>query len=710
MKNNTPNSSLNKISNLLVLSVVALLPILVIPLTNNFVSQTKSFYFTLVAIILMFVFVIRSFKKQSWEMVASPVIGPLFLFGLSTLATVFFSNSYPVKSLIGMGGIYLAVVLIATLGASLIKTKKNYFIEALSIAGAILAVSSLLQLVGFGPSKLINSLTDFNLPDDLLFNLAGSSFVAAQIMILALVGNFAQITKKKFISTINLISVPILLFGLCLYIWSMLPGKIADITLPPLAASWSVALDSIREPRAALIGQGTESYSNMYSKFRPLWTNGQEYWQFNFSSGTNLPLTLLVTSGFMGLATWFLLAYQFTKKAIFSKSATKSPVAWVIFAAFLLQLLLPTNVLVLGIQAAALAFWAASLRNKMPVIKFGQITTSIMIGTTETGQQVTKTSNWLLNIINSALLVGLLILTFFTAKAYLSFHQLYLAAKAFVANDVVTAYNHQMQAVSLNPYLDSTRREYALTNLDIAIALSNKSDITEEEQKQVSQLVSQAIRDAQDAIALDQNNSQNWLVLAQIYQNLINSDETATQYTIDAYVSAIQNDPANPLLRVELGSLFFNAKQYGQAANFYNQAVELKPDLPIAYYQLGRALYANNQIEQAQKAWQAAQSLLPPESENYTVVTENLEEVTEKIKEASESGKLKTGMGEIQEETSPLGSQLQSITEQNVERAGEADVVEAPMVDESLEDIDLEPAIEAVGEEEMVDEDEQPVE
>jgi len=107
-----------------------------------------------------------------------------------------------------------------------------------------------------------------------------------------------------------------------LHIWSLLPSQEAAITLPPLSSSWSVALDSLRVPKAALIGQGPEAYATTFARYKPTWLNGEEYWQYNFGSAMGLPLTFIVQLGFLGVAAWMILAARFfttSKKAKRSK-------------------------------------------------------------------------------------------------------------------------------------------------------------------------------------------------------------------------------------------------------------------------------------------------------------------------------------------------------------------------------------------------------
>src|SRR5690606_30807573 len=136
------------------------------------------------------------------------------------------------------------------------------------------------------------------------------------------------------------------------------------------------------------------------------------------------------------------------------------------------------------------------------------------------------------------LLLGVLLLSYFVGRSYAA--QVYMneSNKAAVNDDAVRTYELQQRAIALNPYLDIFRRRYAMTNILIAIAISNRTDATEQDRQQVSELLQQSIREARAATMLDPGDSQNWLTLAQIYEQMIGATDEAVQWAIQSYVSA----------------------------------------------------------------------------------------------------------------------------------------------------------------------------
>ncbi len=684
--NSTDSSTkfnLTTVSTWLLLAFVALLPVIMVPLTNNFVIHSKLFLIVFTAIFAGLLFFINSFKKHVWQFIVSPITLPLVIFGLTVAASTFFTQYYPVENLLGLGGVYLGSILIALFGSSLIrKEKTNLVLPVLVASVCVVNLASLLQLFGYGPTQIINALTGFELEHNMVFNLSSSAFIALQIGVVALIGSLVKIFKSKKVTTFEVITLPLLILGIGLHLWAILPGQPAAITLPPIAASWSVALDSLRVPRSALIGQGLEGYTNTFARYKPTAMNSNQYWQFNFGSAMGMPLTALVQIGFLGLIAWLILAGRFFTNIKNYKDVANSPITWMLGASFLIQFFLPPNYVVVGLQGALIAFWIARFKDQFFTLKLRTLSASLdskdVVEGSRINQEKNRTETVISLVTNGLVIIGLLLLTFVTGKAYASFNRLYQASKAYVANDGVAVYEQQQKAVTLNPYLDSTRRSYALTNLQIAIALSNKADVTEAEQEQISLLIQQAVREAQAATSIDPLDSENWSVLAQIYQQLIGSVDQADQWAVNAYVEAIQVSPADPLLRIQLGSILLDQKQIQQAANLFSQATELKPDLAAAYFYLGQTQRLGQDVVGAKRSWQQALALVPAESEDYTLLQGLLDEIEPEVQQVLQAQQEQleqeqataTGTQQLTtttEGTSALGQQLPSLTDQNIE-------------------------------------------
>lgn len=674
---------LKQLSLYTLLAGVVLSTLLVLPITDNFVAHTKTYLLFAVAILMGILFVVRSLKRSSFDIVLSPLTAPLLVFAVATLISTFATNTYPVENLLGFGGVYLATVAIALFCGSLLpKDSANKFMLTFGASGVALFALTLIQSLGFGPAQIINQIFNLDLPAEMIFNLAGSSFIALQLVIVALVGLGASAVTQGKVSKTTAIMTPLLLVAGVVFTWSMLPGKPASIQLPSLNASWSVALDTLRLPKSALIGVGPASYGNVYNQFKPLWVNTQSYWNVAFNQAINMPFTLLTTMGVIGLGAWVFLAVRILRMSK-TVSRENKGLATAVLAMLVLQLFLPANVVMLTVFGISLAILIASERQKHSIVRLHPLSVKIssqlnsdkdVLNPKNTARLVSP-----FGAVVALLLIGLVTLAYFTGRTYAAHVLMNESSKAVAREDVVGTYEKQQQAVQLNPYLDVLRRRYAATNMLIAIAISNKTDATEADQEQVGQLLQQAIREARAATLLDPGDVENWITLAQIYENMTGATEEALQWAVQSYVSAVETSPADPSLRLALGGIFMGQQDFNQASNFFQQSVSLKPDFANGYYNLAVALRQLGQLDQAKQAYQQVLVLIDPSSDDYVTVTAELESLEKEIAEKpAEAGADGAGAGGTTPSPTP-GTVAPSIINENLQN--QTDTVRQPSGD-----------------------------
>jgi tetratricopeptide (TPR) repeat protein len=668
------STALRTAANVILLATIASAILLVLPMTDNFLFQSKYYSFIFLTLLLGIVYVLHSIRRGAVEIVLSPFAGTLAVFGGAVLASTFFTSNYPVESLLGFGGVYLAMILFVLFSGSAVDTAgAKKIVPALAISASVLTLMAVIQMIGYGPANVINQITGLSLPTNISFSLSSSPFIALQIIAIALVAIVTDVISKKNISKFAAITLPILVIGLGIHIWAVLPGKPAALVLPSWEASWSVALDTIRTPRAALIGMGPDSYVNMYTRFKPVWVNGTPNWALSFTQGSNVPLTLLATTGFIGLISWLVVVYVSYKTMRTGSTPEGRAFATTLFASFIMQFFIPANIVILALQAVLIVGVILSERNKYGVLKFQALAMSIEKKIAEAIPAISRQTAMPVYLTAGALMIAILVLTYMTGQTYAASMAAFSASKALAENDAVKVYEQQQKAVALNPYLDTYRRQYAATNLLIATSLANKADATDADKEQVAQLLQQAVREAQSATLLDQYDVQNWAILAQIYQNMIGAVEEADQFSVQAYVQAIQNDPTNPSLRVSVGGIFLGQKQYQNALSLFNQAIEIKPDFQNAYYNAAFTLKALEAYPQAKQAYEKLLQLMDPASEDYATVTKELEEVNKIVEEQAEA----TKSGQLSNDAS------NSLLQQNLQDSN--DTINAPVND----DVDL---------------------
>ncbi len=207
------------------------------------------------------------------------------------------------------------------------------------------------------------------------------------------------------------------------------------------------------------------------------------------------------------------------------------------------------------------------------------------------------------------------------------------------SNNGTQTYNQQMSAITLNPTIGRFHIIYSQTNLALALSLvaainkpenTSSDDQKTKDRQLVAQLISQSIREAKLATSLNTNNVLAWENLARIYNQLIGTAQGADTWTVTSYKKAIELDPKNPILRLELGSIAMKQKAHDEAISQFKHAIELKKNYANAYYNLANAYKVNGSIMDAIEALKQTQQYTMNGSMDYEKVTKEIEALTAK--------------------------------------------------------------------------------
>lgn len=612
------------------LAIAILLPTLIIPIMANPLVGSKSLLLFTLGFGTLLIYLFKSLSEKKWLFSAQPLVLPLILFGGSILLSSVVTHQYPFQQLVGWGGIFLAVMTTILFAPTLLKAETaKKFIQVLNVAGLILVLGSVLQLFGIGYAQIINQLGIFEFANNLSFSLTGSPFISVQLLSILVLANI--FSKEQRQSVGQKIIIALLMLGLGINLYAIMPGQVANFKVLPLSAGVAVARQSLAVSRTALFGYGPANYSNAFNLLKPMWINSTEFWQYAFDSASAFPLTLIVSGGLLALLSWIFLASRSIKIVTAKKDHQADALRYIILGSLVWQFFAPINVVMLGVFALAISFYlAANLGDyKIKKFSFNSIFDPFNLRPENKANAYTFTT---LSVIAVAIVF---FLGYQVVVNYVAQFVSYQANAAAANNDFNKAFAKQERARNLASRSDAFRRTYALSNLEIAIAMSNKTDITATEQEQVLTLVNNAITEAKAATILEPQSYQNWLALAEIYIQLIDVTEEAKQQAFDALAQAAVMSPNDPSLRMRLGQLFFQLEQWPNAVTFFGQAVERKPDMLTAYYALAQALIKNEQIIEAEAALKQTLTLIDKEQnlEDYTKVEEELKVITQQADE-----------------------------------------------------------------------------
>jgi tetratricopeptide (TPR) repeat protein len=212
-------------------------------------------------------------------------------------------------------------------------------------------------------------------------------------------------------------------------------------------------------------------------------------------------------------------------------------------------------------------------------------------------------------------------------------------AVAESGTNLTLTYEDLQKAEQLNPYVDLYRVDMSQTNFALANAIAasakpgkNGIQLSTQARQTLAALLSQSINEGKNAVILSPLSVRDWSNLATIYQNISGVAQNALSYALSAYGQAINLNPLDPTLRLDVGGIYYEAKSYAMAIRFFTDAANLKPDYPDAYYNLALAYRDNGDTQDALLVANQAVVLLQktPTNPEYKVAVQLLKQLSAK--------------------------------------------------------------------------------
>jgi O-antigen ligase len=452
------------------------------------------------------------------------------------------------------------------------------------------------------------------------------------LLLIGVVGICLYLVKspKPKNTTLALYAIPSLVAGAVLamaYIpFSGNPLQVMEANFPkeiqlPIQDSWKITASSFRD--SPLWGSGPSNFLFDFTNFKPTGFNSYPYWNFSFDTAYNEFLQIFSTLGLLGLLSLIVLSAVVLINGVKNLSlkaadATASnmnlflPALAISGIISLILLLIHASTLVsIVVTLFILAAFMATLKSiKGKVFEFSM---GIKAASSENTQF--DLLPLIIFILVAVAIVPVMYKTYQAAAADYYHRQALSQANQ---NGTLT-YQFLQKAESLNPVIDLYRVDMAQTNFALANAIaaqkgpseaSPTGSLTDQDKQTIQTLISQAINEGRASVALSPRSSRNWEVLASVYRNITGIAENSLVYSLDAYGNAIKIDPLNPQLRVNVGGIYYAAKNYDMAVRFFNDAANLKPDYANAYFNLSIALKDKGDMQNAILAAERVAALL----------------------------------------------------------------------------------------------------
>lgn len=434
----------------------------------------------------------------------------------------------------------------------------------------------------------------------------------------------------------------------------------------PAPDSWKVAISSFRDSPA--FGSGPSTFLFNFTQYKSPSINLTQLWNFRFDTAYNEFFQILATLGALGFLAFIFFVLSLVKLSVkvlrhFDTFTASLALSVLIFITLLFFHVSTPVTLIIGIFLIGALIALNRTEGKVE-----EYTLGITAANIKPNPDMRMVSGDILPILVFIPIFILTLVGFWQTYRIVSadiYHRLGLNA---INQRGLQAYDYLRAAENLNPVIDLYRSDMAQTNFLIANAIASAKapneasptgSLTDQDKANIQQFLSQSINESRAAVAISPRSAQNWEVLASIYRQITGVAQNALEFSLDGYGRAISLDPYNPLLRLNIGGLYYSVRNYDMAIRFFDDAVNLKPDYANAYYNLSIALRDKGNLEEAQTIAEKTVQLLQTDTNNpdYQVAADYLKDLKARIA---------TGSAKASDITAPAGAQNGALQNQSL--------------------------------------------
>ena len=640
-----------QIEKYIIYAIVLLLPFFTLSISPNpyVVSKLALLFYGLILVLL--VRAVRVVTSGKLEFSVAKYDLPVAIIGISYILATLLKTPNKMEALLlpGITTVTVGAILIYYLLNQLKDDEKSMVARLLVLSGSVFSVLTLLsfakifekipQLPGFFKAQGFTPEGGF-LPSAIFL------FTLLPLGIAAVLS--AKDSAKKIVYGV---STFIVLLGLLVSVYNLLPGRTFSPRFPGYSTSWSIAVDALKE--SPLFGTGPGNYITAFNRFRPLAYNQTDLWAIKFATASSYFLTVLTEAGLLGIAGFILLFYTLYKTARKEFREMKL-VKWgftgmanmvSLVMVSLLLLFFPATLLIIAVLFIYLALSTKTHKTSLNLLAQGSQETHTGVIST---QQVASRFPALL--ISVPVILVLLFSGYRGSKILLGEYKFKKALDALVKNDATGTYDTMREAIRLNPRVDRYHSAFSRVNLIIANAIAQRAQtvqgkegepatISEQERTTISQLVQQAISEGKATVALNPLRSGNWEILAQTYRAIMPLAQGADQFTVQTYRQAVALDPINPNLRIALGGVHYALKDYDGAVRIFELAAATKNDFANAHFNFAFALRDAGKLDRAIQEMTLVLSLITDkEGNDYKIAKQALDDLQAKKKAEAPAG------------------------------------------------------------------------
>lgn len=616
-----------------VISIVT--PLLFLPITADFFAFNKYFFIAVVGTVSLIAWCIRNLTRGKLHFTTSPALIPLIILVLANIVSSVWISPTQHVSLFGQTSLFffLAIIFI-----TVTSSQKNHFTIISSIYGLIISASILSLFTVLHYFGILGNIFSSELLTDRFFNPTGSILPAISFTLPLLLATIIFTTgiKNWIVKSALFASVLLMIIGTIINISLILPQNGAPVlSILPIQAGWSIAVDTFKTWQTALFGTGPETYFTAFTRLRPAYLNlNTDIWTIRFSESSNFIFTLITTTGIIGTLAFVLsflrpLAISWKNKSNIEEKNSLNFLLAALVVVILSFIAIPTGIvsLVLGI----ILLICITIFQKIQGLKsVKDVTFSLSSDTStpsyhdlpEASRTTVSTSflPWLVTIISVALLTTF---WFFGSKMYMA-SVVYKQATSLVQTDPYSSFLNFQKATAIDAYNPYYPQKISQIYLSIANAYLSKEDATEEDKKNGADFAQRALDAGKQSAKLDPLNVTAWENLFSVYRALIPYAQGSADMAYSHALQAATLDPTNPAIFLQIGTLFYNLGDADQAVKFIDRSAELKQNWDLPYFNLSSIYKVKKDYAKALQYAKVGLQYTDPKGESIAAVQEEI--------------------------------------------------------------------------------------
>lgn len=660
-------SYLEKASLVIVGLILIFFPLIFTSLTTDLYVLPKEAFLIFSVIVLMLLYGVKTYFSQSLKIKRTPFDFPILIFvGAIFLSVIFSVAKY--DSIFNFVPFLFAAISFFAITYN-VRDKKSVFVMIGSlIAGA--ALTSLISIFSF----LKIYVFPFDFTHSQTFTPLGSTLDQALYLGFVLILGIyfllpyvkkgkLDLTNKNDLPTVVGIGIGslITLLGLGVSIYMLMtlqPPLILPLTTGFQTSFAAISQDGPRIIAGFLFGTGYGEFSIAFLRFKQAAFNtNPTLWNLTFFRSTNFILELLATTGILGLLSFFFLCYRIVKeRPLFI------PLVLIIATAFVLPFGFYHLFLIFAMLGIYSAMKGTEQNHKYFDVELQLVASKkgfFVLSSEEVGTKQQEKYGKTLSLIVLFLIVvfcGIFgFLTYDFTAGNVNFQKSLVAASQNNGTQTYTYQNNTLNSFT-GRYVDSYYRVFSQTNLALANSLASSVPQGKTPSAQTSQtiytLVQQSINAARSATNISPQNAIDWQNLSSVYRSLIGFGQNADSYAILAAQQSVALDPTNPQEYINLGGIYYQLKAWDNALAQFQQAINLKPDFANAYYNHAHALIEKGDLTTALTELQTVKTLVANDPTNLQKINDEIKTLQSQIASGQKTAAQNSSLNVNQPQTS----------------------------------------------------------